>query len=122
MKNIQKIILFFTSIVLLHFFANTFGLYEMSFVWFDNILHILTGIGFGLVWLWVFRGSLKGAIIFVVALAILWELLEFGFLQLFPIYAYKLSIFSPNIGEALEDIFSNIFGVAIMAIYLKLKE
>ena len=121
MTQSQKIILIslLMAVVILHFVANATGLYETRIVWFDNVLHFLTGIGFGLVWLWVFRGSLKGAIVFVFVLAIVWELLEFGFLKFFPVLAHNFSIFSPNIIEALEDIFSNFLGVIVLVIGLK---
>lgn len=123
MSNIKKITLVgvFSSIVILHFIANATGLYEMRIIWFDNVLHFLTGIAFALVWLWVFRGSLRGAITFVVGLAIIWELLEFGFLKLFPVSAHSLSIFSPTLSEALEDIVSNVLGAIVLVIFIKFK-
>lgn len=136
-KKQKTIVLISLSIfiIVLHFVANTTGLYEGGIIWFDNVLHFLTGVVFGLTWLWIFRKQsvenyslrdLISAFGFVLRLAIIWELLEFGFLKLFPVYAHSLSIFSPSITEAVEDIASNMLGVISLLVWirvsLKLKE
>ena len=114
--------------MILHFIANATGLYQGQIIWFDNLLHFLTGIAFGLTWLWILRENtteiynsqdLILAVVFVLGLAVLWELAEFGFLKLLPTYAHSLSIFSPSINEAFADIASNVLGVIVLVAWMK---
>ncbi|MEK7541480.1 MAG: hypothetical protein AAB533_01380 [Patescibacteria group bacterium] len=114
-------------IVGLHFVANATWLYETEIVWFDNILHALAGIAFGLLWLWVrekkdprvplvFRAI--STIVFVFGIALLWELLEFLFLNLFPSYAYYFHLYSPSMREATLDVLSNMMGALALVLWV----
>lgn len=126
-----KIIILFFAIICLHFLANIFGIYdkqiEAGFVWFDDVLHVLVGIAFGLLWFWVVTkkkvaiSSVSLAvqtIVFVFILAITWEIFELVFFKSFTFYAYNLKIYSPSIREATTDILSNITG-GVIILFLK---
>ncbi len=120
-----SIIVIFVIIAILHFSAIAFGFYETEIVWIDNAQHVLAGIALGMLFLLINRNSKKRNVVFwiigfVLITAILWELLEFLLLAFLPLYAKKFSLYSPNIIESLEDIFSNLIGGIIFAIlYLK---
>ena len=118
--------------IVLHFIATTTDIYqaqiENDFVWFDNILHAISGIAFGILFLWILdRKRLQYSlltttiltIIFVFGLAVLWEFLELGFLKFFTSYAYNLKIYSTSISEALFDIFSDIIGAIILLLFVR---
>ena len=118
----------FLIITVLHFVANSTSLYETRIVWFDNVLHTLAGVGFGLFWLWVlekksvhhsFTFSAISLVAFVLGTALVWELLEFLFFKLFTQYAYNLSLYSPSRGEAGMDIASNLVGAFILILIIK---
>ena len=115
--------------VILHFFANTTGIYKAqidnNFVWFDNILHVIAGVAFALLFLWILnKNNIKYPLVpkifltigFVFCLAVLWELIEFGFFKLFTLQAQNLNIYSPSIKEASSDILSNIAGAILLLI------
>lgn len=113
------VLVLFLIIIGLHFVANATGLYETKVVWFDNVLHTLAGISFGLFWLWIlkeknphasFTFSSLSLVAFVLCTAFIWELLEWVFLKLFTSYAYSLSLYSPSLGEASADVISNVVG------------
>ena len=110
-----------------HFIANATAIYQAQiqngFVWFDNILHVATGIAFTLLLLWILnKKSLQFStistviliIIFVFCLAVIWELIEFGILRLFTSYAYSLNLYSSSVREASFDIVSNVIGGIII--------
>ena len=114
-------------VALLHFGAVWSGFYDWQFatrvIWFDNVLHALVGIGFGMAALWVIetsgiplsRPAIVGAVLLVVlGLAVLWELAEYIFFTRFTEYAYWTKIYSPSIGEALSDIVSDLIGGAVL--------
>jgi len=118
-----KIGIFFLFIIFLHFSGNALGIYDTQitagFVWFDNILHVLVGITFGLLWLQILKQKkvlhsllfkVFSTLIFVIIMALVWEFLEFIFYKLFTSQATALKIYSPSIQEGLEDIFSNTIG------------
>ena len=119
----SKIIWLFVLVVLLHFLAIKFSVYERQmqagFVWFDNILHFFSGITFAFLWLWIVEHKkiprrIIDIMIFVLVTAILWELFEFGFLKAFSSQALEYKIYSPTLWEATEDIISNLFGGLIL--------
>lgn len=120
------------AVVILHFVANAFGIYQMQiqngFVWFDNILHFISGIAFGLLVLWILnkknlKYSWTTTIIFIITFvffsAVTWELVEFGFSKIFTSYAYNLNIYSPSIMESLSDIFSNMIGGITLLLFIR---
>ena len=91
MKLLNKVIVLFGAIIILHLSATKFGIYDMQiekgFVWFDNILHILAGIAFGLTWVWIaqkrnYRHISIMILTFVAVTAVIWEVFEFGMLKL----------------------------------------
>lgn len=125
----------FCVAIIFHFIANNFGVYESQiengFVWFDNILHAITGLASSLVFLWILdKNNLNYSttariiltLVFVSCFAVVWELIEFGFFKIFTSYAYSLKIYSPSIIEALYDILSNMIGgVLILPFTVKSK-
>jgi uncharacterized membrane protein YjdF len=124
----SKILGLFISIIVLHFLANQFGIYERQmesgFVWFDNILHFFSGIAFAFLWLWIaerknINRSFVQIMAFVLFTAVVWELVEFGFLKAFSSQALEFKIYSPSIMEASEDIISNLLGGALLVFGLK---
>ena len=105
-----------------HFVALYFGVYDAQiangFVWFDNLLHAVVGVAFGLLWLWWLGSAepnLWGMVAFVLVAALLWELLEYGFFIFFNTYALGLKVYSPTWAEALSDAGSNVFGALMLA-------
>lgn len=133
MKSLSKIVILFVIIVFLHFSANALGIYdkqiEAGFVWFDNILHILTGVASALLWLWIlkkidFKYTFPIAVsilIFVFITALAWEIFEFGIFKLFTSQAVNLKLYSPSIQEALVDILSNVLGGVVIIFWIKSK-
>lgn len=113
-------------IALLHFGAIWSGFYDWQFgtrvIWFDNVLHALVGVAFGMCALWCIEhyGAPRTAaatagvvVLFVLAMAAAWELAEYVFFTRFTEYAYWSRIYSPSVGEALSDIVSDLVGVGI---------
>lgn len=124
------IIYLLSAVVVVHFTANTLGVYEAQiqngFVWIDNLLHAATGAAFGLLFLWLLnKNNLEYSasariiltLVFVFCLAIIWELIELGFFKFFTSYAHSLKIYSPSILEACSDIISNMVGVVILLLF-----
>ncbi len=116
----------------LHFVTNAIGLYDMQmqagFVWVDNILHALVGTAFGLFWFWIlhirYPGASKtfgnvSAILFVLMMAIAWEIIELAFFIVFPAQALELKIYSPSLLEASMDIGSNIAGALVPVMFYR---
>ena len=121
--NLAYIAALFIGIVPLHFIANEIGLYDTPFVWFDNVLHVMVGLGFGLLWLWTIKlkgidlslsKTLLSTAVFVLVLAIGWELVELGFFEYFTDYAYSLKVYSPSLEEATYDVVSNLLGIGLI--------
>jgi len=121
-------------IALLHFVALYSGLYDAQLkagpVWWDNVLHVLVGITFGLAWLWILQSrgvdtatllGLASTAAFVLIMALAWEGAEYVTHALLPDLAENLKIFSPTLTEASTDIVSNMLGAAALLSYLKLR-
>lgn len=114
-------------VALLHFGALWSGFYDWQFstkiFWFDNVLHALVGVGFGMAALLLIersgiplnRAAIIGAtLLMVLALAALWELAEYVFFTRFTEYAYWSKLYSPSLGEALSDVVSDLIGAAVL--------
>ena len=127
------ILLLFLVIALLHFAALYSGFYDlqiqMGFVWWDNVLHVLVGIAFGLLWLWLLqslnydtssRFAMLSMFLFVLFLALGWEGAEYLARLYVRSLAESLQIFSPNLTEASSDILSDLLGGILLSTYLKL--
>ncbi len=122
MKLINLSLLLIFSMVALHFIGNSVGLYDGEIIWIDNILHIMAGSAVALLWLALAKEKYKKisfTILFVFLLAVIWEIIEFGFLKIFPIYALKYSIYPLNFMETIGDIFSNLVGGGIAFVLWK---
>jgi hypothetical protein len=132
MKLKLSIFLLVGSIVA-HALALYTGLYEAQmragFVWFDNVLHVCVGAGFGLLWLWLvdrmaprLSGVLRilTTVVFVLAMAVSWELFEVGFYMFFNTHALGLKVYAPTFSEALSDSLSNMGGVIALLVILSL--
>lgn len=120
-KHFRTALVLLVSMVVLHFIAVGVGLYAVSIVWIDKVLHILAGAAVALLALWVLerrsiRATALRVILIVFVLAVLWELLEFLFMALFPTYARSLAIYSPNLLEATSDVITNLIGA--LAVFL----
>lgn len=113
----------------LHFGAVYSGFYDWQFstrvFWFDNVLHGFVGIGFAMAALFVMErlGRPTGiaaqsavALAATLGLALVWELVEYIFFTQFTEYAYWSKIYSPSVGEALADTFSDVVGAALFLI------
>lgn len=118
-----RTILLLIGVSLLHFVGVYFGVYDYQIqqgnVWFDNVLHILDGAIFAYAWISYKenKATLVSVLIFVVALAIGWEVIEYGFMTFSPTYAVDLKIYSPSLLEAGQDIISNTLG-GLLAFFL----
>lgn len=128
--SLRPILVLFLTIIVLHFVANATGLYEMSVVWFDNVLHALGGTAFGFLWLWILQKknprttlvfTVTSTMAFVLGTALLWELFEFLFLKLLTSYAYSLKIYSPSLTEGASDVLSNMIGAFILMVWVSKK-
>ena len=132
----KRIVVLLFLIAVLHFGANIFGVYDMQiragFVWFDNVLHLLVGIVFGLFWLSLVQDRLreKGksfwyiaatTVLFVFAMALVWEVGEFFFLTIVPAVAHNLNIYSTSVQEAVADMLSNIVGVGLLLVWCRMQ-
>jgi hypothetical protein len=120
--------------VIAHFIAMYTGVYDAQMrqgvVWFDNVLHAIVGIAFGLVWLAILRrwrpesGMLYTSATvlgFVFAVAIMWELFELVFYLVFKSGALGLKVYSPSLNEAIFDSLSNLFGGALLLVLFSFK-
>lgn len=116
--------------VALHVVALYTGIYdaqiEQGSVWFDNVLHTVVGVAFGLVWIAVlehFKPNISifwrvaSTIAFVALMAALWELLELAFYLFFKSHALGLKVYSPTLREALFDSASNIIGACLVLVW-----
>lgn len=118
-----RTILLLIGVSLLHFAGVYFGVYDYQIqqgnVWFDNILHVLDGAIFAYAWISYKekKATLLSVMAFVVALALGWEIIEYGFMTLFPAYAIDFKIYSPSLLEAGQDIISNTLG-GLLAFFL----
>jgi uncharacterized membrane protein YjdF len=124
-KNWHPIVLLILTITL-HFVANNYGWYNTKIVWFDNLLHIMTGIAIGLITILISQKRRvektkvnKLVLITVLSAAIIWEILELLFLALFPEQAINYSLYSSSIAEASTDILTNLIGGIIATILIK---
>lgn len=112
--------------VLLHFYAVFFGLYELQMqqgnVWFDNLLHAGVGTAFALVWLilleWLRPAASRAfcvvsALLFVLVLAVFWELFEHAFFVFFHTHALGLRVYPQPLSESVWDSLSNLAGAAL---------
>ena len=124
----KSVLFLLISVVILHFVANTFGIYDAQIaagnVWIDNILHAIVGLAIALLWTVISKdqevSSVQAVIkilAFVAVFAFAWELLEFAFYIFVPNYATKLQIYSPSAQEAFMDIISNLGGGALVIIW-----
>lgn len=118
----------------LHFVGLYTGIYETQMreglVWYDNVLHMLVGVGFGLIGLsiltrvyaqagiWLRLGMV---FLFVFAMAIAWELLEYAFYMTFRSGALGLKVYSPTLQEAVFDSTSNLVGAGLVAVLVWLR-
>lgn len=129
--RIWYIITIFIVISLLHIFAVLFGLYSTSIVWIDKLQHILAGVAVAMFFLYLqsrkrvnlnSKRKLFFKVLFLVLIvAIIWELLEFSFLEIFPLYAKKFSLYSPTLEEAIGDIIANLIGALLSLIFIRNK-
>jgi|SRR3989344_5856966 len=126
---LRYIFLIFTLMVILHFIANFTGLYETSIVWIDKVLHILAGIGIAMIWIVIserkkVRATLEntvfGTLLFVLIIAIFWELTEFLLLKFLPFYALSLNIYSPTLMESFGDILADMIGGVLFLFFRNL--
>ena len=120
------IILF--TITILHISSVLFGWYSGSVIWVDNIEHILAGIALSMFFIFIRKNRSSNKkkiavhiILFVLLIAILWELFEFLLLTHLPFYATKFDLYSPTLMEALEDIISNLIGSILFILFNKNK-
>lgn len=107
-------------IAILHISSILFDWYDAAVVWVDNVEHILAGIALSTLFVLVRSNKYKNnyvfaiyIILFVFAIAVLWELIEFCLLTFLPDFAQQFSLYSPTLLEALEDIISNLIGSII---------
>ena len=121
-----SVILLFLLMIVLHIIANLIGLYQTSIVWIDKILHLLAGSAMALFWLWYnqrkevkTRKEVLYILVFVITLAVVWEIIEFVFSSVFTTYALMFNIYSPSILEAAVDIVANAVGGLIIILFVK---
>ncbi|OGG53620.1 hypothetical protein A2851_01895 [Candidatus Kaiserbacteria bacterium RIFCSPHIGHO2_01_FULL_53_29] len=126
--HIPLLLLFIAA---LHFAALYSGLYDMQiaagFVWWDNVLHALVGVAFGLGWLWLLErlgygtrslAAIISTFVFVLLMAIVWEGAEYLARLYVRSLAEGLKLYSPNLTESGSDVLSNMVGViALLAIF-----
>lgn len=104
-----------------------FGWYEVDYVWFDLLLHLISGAILAIIWLNIARADLFGSnlwffVLTTATFALLgsfaWELFEF-FLELSaPNLAQQYSLNSPRISDALTDMLAGMFGGFIWAYFI----
>ncbi len=130
-KLFHSFLILFSAVVL-HFVAVYSGVYSVQlqagFVWFDNILHMMVGVAFGLLYLWIVRdrnySPLRNALfllVFVFVLALLWEAAEYVFFKIFDSYALGLQVYSPSLQEATLDSLSDVVGAAALAVFVYMR-
>jgi hypothetical protein len=119
-----------------HFYAMHTGIYAAElregFVWFDNVLHAFVGLAFGLLWISLvqrvrpetsFVASAVSLLLFVLSVAIAWEVFEYGFYLVFKSGALGLTVYEPSLQESIYDSMSNIAGaVLLLAAWLALRQ
>lgn len=110
-----------------HFVALYTGLYTLQMregmVWFDNLLHMLVGGAFALIWLALlarlfpkasFLLQAGSALMFVTMVAAGWEVFEYGFYLVFKSGALGLTVYEPSLREAVVDSLSTVAGAAAL--------
>ncbi|MCC7500544.1 hypothetical protein IT396_01940 [Candidatus Nomurabacteria bacterium] len=123
MVKLWHILAMVVLVTVLHFGAVWSGFYDWQFstrvFWFDNVLHVLVGIGFAMAALFITeRYRLSGlqtlffVLGFVLVGAVAWELVEYIFFTRFTEYAYWSRIYSPSLYEASSDVISDLLGGA----------
>ncbi len=123
--------LFIVGAAVAHFYALNAGIYSAQqaegTIWLDNVLHAIVGAGFTLSWVWLLgrfapRLSLvfiaSSAVLFVVVMAVAWELLERGFYLFFTAHALGLRVYPQTLQESILDSFSNIGGAVVLLLLL----
>tara|TARA_Y100000310_G_C20465506_1_gene707436 strand:+ start:246 stop:644 length:399 start_codon:yes stop_codon:yes gene_type:complete len=129
-KHIKTIIILVAIITILHIVSVVFGLYSKG-IPLDKPQHILAGIVFGLIWIWLLESRkakltkpifIISTISFAVFGSFLWELFEFAILNLAPSFANNFKIYSPNLAEAITDIVSGLIGGAIIGFWMAYKK
>ncbi|MBX4192165.1 hypothetical protein KW798_01640 [Candidatus Parcubacteria bacterium] len=130
MKRLYSSLVILSLAFVLHFVAIYTGIYEyemhQGLVWFDNVLHAMVGVSFGLFWLWCLRNQpvsilfkMVSMFVFVLCMAVLWEVGEFIFFKIFSSYALGLKVYSPSLSESFFDSSSDLIGaLALVAIDL----
>lgn len=111
-----------------HFVALYTGLYALQMreglVWFDNVLHVLAGGAFALMWFSLLSRLLPkttlsvqalSTLAFVLLVAIGWEAFEYGFYLVFKSGALGLTVYEPSWKEALVDSISTFAGGVLLA-------
>lgn len=132
MRNIRfRFVLLFLGIVSAgHFAAIGAGLYKGN-VWVDMPLHIIGGMLFGVLALWIlghlpkrFIGEPSSLFVafsivaFSLTGSFLWELFEMGFSTYFPTVALSLKMYSFTLSDALSDMLMGIVGGVVVAWYV----
>lgn len=96
-------------------------------VWLDNVLHMCVGAGFGLLWLWVVGKLARHislfwkvftTVVFVVTMAVAWEVLEVGLYLYFKTHALGITVYPPTWREAIFDGLSNVVGVSVLLVVM----
>lgn len=126
------IVLLLIAMTILHFVANATSLYEQPVIWIDKVLHVMAGLAIAMLWFWFLQRKenfaenipkiilASSAIGFVLLVAFLWEVVEFGFWKGLPEYANNLNLYSPTIFDVLSDIGSNLVGgIIFVALAIK---
>ncbi len=136
MKNLKLYIsiVILLAVPVLHFTFNYLGVYDRQiangFVWVDNVLHAFVGIACGLFILWYVekyksnKNSLyKRIAIIATALivSLVWEIIEWGILEMFTSYAKEYKIYSSSLKEAIADVVSNLVG-GLLVLFIKSNE
>ncbi len=112
-----------------HFYAMDTGIYAAQLregvVWFDNILHAAVGLAFGLMWISVLNRFIPAAswsvkivslLVFVLLVAVAWEVFEYGFYLVFKSGALGLTVYEPSLQESVVDSLSNIVGATLLLV------
>lgn len=107
-KHLFPGIVIILLVIGVHFVAQEFSLYY-TFWWFDWAMHILGGVGLGLIGYGLFSGGTKKVIVFVTILAILWEIFERIGYQFAPLW-----IAFGGTGDTIMDIACAILGTSFI--------
>jgi hypothetical protein len=109
----------------IHFAAIPLGLYQASTIWIDKPLHVMGGMLFAMIGLFLFQQKLEGAnnftkyfviVQFALLGSFLWELFEFFYFTWFNEYALRFKFYSPTVRDALLDMLFGVIGGSIVAI------